>query len=111
MGFSLALDDMGSGYTSFSDLQEFPIDIVKIDRDILNGAVNAKGLAVLSCLVDLGHRMKALVLCEGAETAQQVQLLQSLQCDLIQGYYYYRPMPAAEADRILQQLQEKGVSP
>ena len=93
MGFSLALDDMGSGYTSFSDLQEFPIDIVKIDRDILNGAVNAKGLAVLSCLVDLGHRMKALVLCEGAETAQQVQLLQSLQCDLIQGYYYYRPMP------------------
>lgn len=111
MGFSLALDDMGSGYTSFFDLQDFPVDIVKIDRDILNGAVNAKGLAVLSCLVDLGHRMQAQVLCEGAETVQQVQLLQSIQCDLIQGYYYYRPMPAAETDRILQQLQETGVSP
>lgn len=103
LGFHIALDDAGSGYTSFSDLRDYPIDVVKIDRSILTAAVDARGMALLRGMVALAHSMAMQVLCEGVETAAQAAMLKEMDCDFIQGYYYYRPMPTKEAERILRQ--------
>ena len=107
LGFRIALDDVGSGYTSFADLRDYPIDIVKIDRSILNAAVNARGIALLEGMIALAHSLQMQVLCEGMETAQQDELLRRLNCDFMQGYFYYRALPAGEADHFLAENGEK----
>lgn len=103
MGFGIALDDAGSGYTSFSDLREYPIDVVKIDRSILQGAATERGAALLKGMIALVHCMEMKVLCEGVETEEQAALLRRLDCDYIQGYYFYRALPRKEAERILRE--------
>lgn len=101
LGFRIALDDAGSGHTSFSDLRDYPIDIVKIDRSILNSAVNPRGIALLKGMIALAHSLQMEVLCEGVETAAQEKLLCQLGCDYMQGYYFYRALPVEEANRLL----------
>ena len=102
LGFRIALDDIGSGYTSFSDLRDYPIDIVKIDKSILNAAVDANGVALLDGMVALVHSLHVKALCEGVETEQQAELLRRLGCDYMQGYHFFRPLPKKEAERVLQ---------
>lgn len=106
MGFFIVLDDMGGGYTSFADLRDYPIDIVKIDRSILNAAVTRRGEALLSGIVALLHNLEMKVLCEGAETQPQADLLRRIGCDYIQGYYFYRPLPLEEAERVLDEIEK-----
>ena len=101
LGFRIALDDAGGGYTSFADLRDYPIDVVKIDRSILNAAVTRRGAALLRGITALVHNLEMAVLCEGAETQAQTQLLREIGCDYIQGYYFYRPLPVKEAERVL----------
>ncbi len=101
MGFRIALDDAGSGYTSFADLRDYPIDIVKIDRSILLAAVDQRGISLLEGIISLAHSMNMEALCEGIETADQEVLLRRLGCDYMQGYYYYRALPAEEVNMIL----------
>jgi EAL domain-containing protein (putative c-di-GMP-specific phosphodiesterase class I)/GGDEF domain-containing protein len=101
LGFRIALDDAGGGYTSFADLRDYPIDVVKIDRSILNAAVTRRGAALLRGITALVHYLEMAVLCEGAETQAQTELLREIGCDYIQGYYFYRPLPLKEADRVL----------
>lgn len=103
MGFGIALDDVGSGYTFFSDLRDYPIDVVKIDRSILNSAIDGRGTALLKGMIALAHSLQMKVLCEGVETEGQVKLLQQLDCDYIQGYYFYRALPLQEAERVLRE--------
>ncbi|EJX04603.1 diguanylate cyclase/phosphodiesterase [gut metagenome] len=101
MGFRIALDDAGDGYTSIADLRDYPIDVVKIDRSILNSAVTSRGAALLRGITFLVHSLDMRVLCEGVETKEQADMLRDLGCDYIQGYYFYRPLPLKEIDRIL----------
>lgn len=107
LGFRIALDDAGSGYTSFADLRDYPIDFVKIDKSILNSAVNPHGIALLKGMIALVHSLQMRVLCEGVETVQQVDLLRNLGCDYMQGYYFYRVLPVEEAARFLNESAEK----
>lgn len=99
LGFRISLDDAGSGYTFFSDLKDYPIDILKIDRSILVQAVDEKGIALLRGMIELGHTLHMKVICEGIETEEQIELLRGLDCDYLQGFYFYEPAPAGEADR------------
>ena len=108
MGFRVALDDVGSGYSSFSDLRDYPIDLIKIDRSILNSAVNQRGIALLKGMIALGRSLQIKVLCEGVETEQQADLLRQLNCDYMQGYYFYRALPAEEAERFLRERSENA---
>ncbi|MBP6887333.1 MAG: EAL domain-containing protein [Oscillospiraceae bacterium] len=101
MNFSIYLDDFGSGSTSYSDLKNYPIDILKLDRSLLLMADNEKGAVILDSIVSLGHRLNFSIVCEGAETEEQIALLRKLKCDYIQGFYYYRPMPLSEADKLM----------
>lgn len=101
MGFRIALDDLGSGNTSFSDLRDYPLDVIKIDRSILLSAVDEKGIALLGGIIELAHRLKLSVLCEGVETEKQYEMLKMLDCDYLQGYYFYHAVPCEEAERYL----------
>lgn len=94
IGFKLSLDDFGSGYSSLNMLKDIPVDVVKIDREFFNGTVNSeKGRAVISTVVDLAKNLDMEVISEGVETKEQVDFLADIDCAMVQGYYFAKPMP------------------
>ena len=102
LGVTLSIDDFGTGYSSFSYLRRLPIDVLKIDRafidDITGDAGNA---AIVASIIALAYNLKLRVIAEGVETAQQLALLRSHGCDEMQGYYFSRPLPAAQFEQLL----------
>ena len=107
MGLRIALDDMGAGYSSLSDLCTYPIDGVKIDRSILLDAEEERGRALLAGLVQLAHSMGIRALSEGVETKEQLDIALAAGCDSIQGFYFSRVLPKREAERYLRELTEQ----
>lgn len=101
MGYQIALDDMGSGSASFHDLADFPVDIVKIDRSILLDAATPRGKVLLDTMIQFGHKLDKTIICEGIETREQAEMLREMNCDYLQGFLYYRPLPQGEAERLL----------
>lgn len=106
-GFNVLLDDFGSGYTSFDDLQHFPIDIVKIDRTIIGNASTETGLVIFNNFVKTAKDLGLTIICEGIETEEQERIAADAGCDMLQGFYYYRPMSASA----LEELLEKQIFP
>ena len=98
MGCKIALDDLGSGYSSLQDLCDYPIDIIKIDRHIVSKSTTLKGNALLQGLIELGHDLGMEVLCEGVESEMDKQRVCKAGCDYIQGFYYSRVLPKDEAN-------------
>ncbi len=99
LGVRLALDDFGTGYSSMNYLKRFPVNIVKIDRSfIADLGVNRVSDAIVEAMVQLAHKLGLIVVAEGVETDAQRAAVTELGCDLSQGFYYARPMPAAQAD-------------
>lgn len=102
IGFSIALDDFGSGYSSLTYLNKLPIDTVKIDREFISQITEETAdLHLLSAIIDLSHRLGLRVLAEGVENESQLQYLLKQGCDLAQGYYFCRPLPAPEAEHFI----------
>lgn len=102
-GFLIALDDIGCGYSSLSDLYNYPIDFVKVERKIVLNAMEPKGRMLLNGLINLAHSMDIECLCEGVETDEQNEIVLNACCDYIQGYFYSRALPGQEADRFFEQ--------
>ena len=98
LGFKIYLDDLGSGYTSLSNLCDYPIDIVKIDRDILLKTDTKRGKDLLSGIIALAHNLDMPVICEGVETEEQNTLVSDSHCDYIQGWYYTKALPLEECE-------------
>ncbi|MGN0114736.1 MAG: EAL domain-containing protein [Acutalibacteraceae bacterium] len=98
-GFRIALDDLGSGYSSFSDLCDYPIDIVKIDRHIIAKSVTERGNALLCGITKLAHDLGIKVLCEGVETENENANVIDSDCDYIQGFYYSKVYPKSAAEK------------
>lgn len=96
-GVSIALDDFGVGFTSFSDLQQYPVDGVKLDKRLIDNIMTEKGIAILRAMVQVGHELGITILAEGVENEAQVQALQRIHCDVIQGFQFFAPIPASEA--------------
>lgn len=97
LGFKLSIDDFGTGYSSLSYLVRFPLDILKIDRSFIQHICSLDDKqAVVDAIIQMSHRLKMKVVAEGVESAQQVQLLEKMGCDIIQGYYYSKPLPLDE---------------
>ncbi len=95
-GVRLAMDDFGTGYSSLSCLQEFPLDVLKVDRSFVVNAGNGRDFAaLLHAVVTLADNLGLKVVAEGIETEEQLVLLQALGCAFGQGYLMARPMPAA----------------
>jgi diguanylate cyclase (GGDEF)-like protein/PAS domain S-box-containing protein len=96
-GFKLDMDDFGTGHSSLSTLHQFPFDILKIDRSfIINLSRGRDYAALVSAITLLARNLGIKVVAEGVETAEQMLLVQALDCHYSQGYYFGRPMPAAE---------------
>jgi EAL domain-containing protein (putative c-di-GMP-specific phosphodiesterase class I) len=103
-GVRLAVDDFGTGYSSLGSLRQFPVDFVKIDRVFVSGIEhNPQDAVVLAGIIDLAHAMKLRVVAEGVETRGERDRLQSMGCDLAQGYLFARPMPAGDAASLLRE--------
>lgn len=98
LGFRIALDDIGSGYTSLVSLCEYPIDVVKLDREILLLTDTAKGEKLFQGIVSLAHYLNLKVVCEGVETEAQNELVSESDCDYIQGWYYSKALPETAAE-------------
>ena len=91
-GFRLHMDDFGSGYSSMTSLNQLPFDTLKLDKSLIDYIENFRGQQVIRHTISLAHSLGMKVLAEGVEKAKQVEILRSLNCDEIQGFYYARPL-------------------
>ncbi len=93
-GYTLLMDDFGSGYSSLNILLETPFDVIKLDKKFIeNMMVSGKGRLILEQVVSMADKLELGLLAEGVETEEQIELLKSIGCDQVQGYYYAKPMP------------------
>lgn len=107
MGLGISIDDFGTGYSSLAYLKRLPLNTLKIDQCFIHDiATSAEDLEITRAIIALGHNLNLNVLAEGVETNEQLQWLKSSGCDYIQGYYYCRPLPAAQ---LLLELQRKNL--
>lgn len=101
MGIHLSIDDFGTGYSSLSYLKLFPIDTLKIDQYFTrNIHADVKDAALVDTIIKMAHNLELNVIAEGVETLYQLEFLQQRQCDQAQGYYFSRPLPAEEFERV-----------
>lgn len=106
-GFTLLMDDFGSGYSSLNILLETPFDIIKLDKKFMeNMMVSGKGQLILEQVVSMADKLELGVVAEGVETREQVELLKHIGCDQVQGYYYAKPMAEDEFFALLEQQKE-----
>jgi len=110
LGISISTDDFGTGYSSLSYLKNLPLDNLKIDisfvRDITS---NADDGAIVSSIVSMARNLRLKTIAEGVETAEQLKTLHELGCDMVQGFYLCRPVPAEAAEAILAMNQRATV--
>ena len=101
-GLRVALDDFGTGYSSLSYLKRFPIDVVKIDRSFIRDfPSHTHDTAIVSAVIAMAHSLGLQVVAEGVENDRQLQVLQNLQCDEIQGYLFSKPVSREQATALL----------
>jgi FOG: EAL domain len=99
-GYVIEMDDFGSGYSSLNMLSSMPIDVLKMDiAFIRNIERNEKDFRLVELIVDIARYLKVPVVAEGVETVNQLNLLKNAGCDLVQGYYFSRPLPPAEFEK------------
>lgn len=97
-GVRVALDDFGEGFTSFYDLQKYPIDGIKLDKGLVDHVTTPIGTAILKAMIQVGHELNMTIFAEGVETDEQVRAQQEIHCDVIQGFRFSHPMPQWEAN-------------
>ena len=99
-GFSVSMDDFGAGYSSLNSLKDMPLDVLKLDADFFRGEnAGKRGDIVVEEAIKLAKRLEMRTVAEGVEEKEQVDLLVKLDCDMIQGYYYAKPMPKNEYEQ------------
>lgn len=101
-GVHISIDDFGTGYSSLAYLKRFPIDALKIDRAFVDDVMNnADDAAIATAVILMGHSLKMEVVAEGVETQAQLDFLNVLQCDEVQGFFFSPPVPADKAELLL----------
>lgn len=96
-GFAISMDDFGAGYSSLNSLKELPLDVVKLDAEFFREADdNGRGKMIVGDTISLAKKLDMRIVAEGIETREQVDFLAQMDCDLIQGYYFAKPMPISE---------------
>jgi len=104
IGLTLSVDDFGTGYSSLANLKRLPVDVIKIDKSfVMDMAIDASDAAIVRSTIDLAHNLGLRVVAEGVESHQAWTRLTELGCDLAQGFYVSRPLPAADLGRLLRE--------
>lgn len=102
-GYSLSLDDFGSGYSSLSYLTFLPIDIIKLDKSINDKFLAMEDTQVMRSIISLAHGLNLQIVAEGIETKESFERIQACGCDCIQGYYFSKPLSVEEVEKIYTQ--------
>lgn len=102
-GFHVSIDDFGTGYSSLNMLKDLPVDVLKIDRSFLteNADEAENASKIIACVVSLASSLDISTICEGIETKEQATLLSKLGCDMAQGFYFARPMPVSDYEKLV----------
>jgi len=105
------MDDFGSGYSSLSLLREMPVDVLKLDKGFLDGChgneKSDRDKRILYHIISMAKDLEITVLAEGVETEQQKDFLKEVNCDLIQGYFYSKPMTTDRFAKYLEPISAK----
>ncbi len=110
-GFSISIDDFGTGYTSLSYLSRLPVSFLKIDRCFVEDMLlNERHAVITNSIIELGHNLGMKVIAEGVEDEPIRTELKMLGCDIIQGYYYSKPIPAQEFPHLLKNWNSQNYS-
>ncbi|WP_295626163.1 EAL domain-containing protein [uncultured Nitrosomonas sp.] len=108
LGVQLSIDDFGTGYSSMSYLEQLPFDTLKIDMSFVRKIQDdGSGGTIAATIAAMAHALNKKIVAEGVETQAQLDFLRNQNCELIQGYFYCRPLPAEELTQMIQELQEK----
>lgn len=106
LGVKVAIDDFGTEYSSLSYIKQLPVDKIKIDMSFVQGInINHKDEAIINVIIVLAKNLGLKVIAEGVETKEQLKFLRDQMCDEIQGYYYYKPMPANQIEELMRKKQ------
>lgn len=100
-GFLCSLDDFGVGYSSLGLLKEFNVDAIKLDRKFFENITNSKSQNIIRSFIDLAQRLNIHIVAEGIETSEQLNFLKSINCDMVQGYVFSKPLPLNEFEQWL----------
>ena len=102
-GFRIEMDDFGSGYSSLNMLTTLPIDALKLDRGFINNISHGnKEMRMVELILEIANFLNAPVVAEGVETKEQLELLKVAKCDVIQGYYFSKPLPPEEFNALIE---------
>ena len=102
LGLKISLDDFGTGFSSLSYLSRFPIDELKIDKSFIdNIGIEERHTKIVKAIIDMANALGMTVVAEGVETRVQLQMLQELECEIVQGYLFSRPLPIDELEVML----------
>ena len=107
-GIHLAMDDFGTGYSSLAYLKQFPLNTLKIDKAFIDDMNNARGRNMVDTIMTIAHNLNLSVVAEGVEQQAQLDMLRKLRCDVIQGYYYSKPLNAADFYQFLLQQKQRA---
>lgn len=100
-GFTILMDDFGSGYSSLNVLKDVKLDVLKIDMKFLSRGSDQRGRKILEAVIKMAESLNMSVIAEGVEEKQQVEMLKKLGCDYIQGYYFAKPMPLEDYELLM----------
>lgn len=101
LGFSIEMDDFGTGYSSLNMISELPIDVLKLDMVFVRNAYKKNDTKIVEFIIDIAKYLSVPIVAEGVETKEQVDSLKNLGCDIIQGYYFSKPIPANEFEKFI----------
>jgi EAL domain-containing protein (putative c-di-GMP-specific phosphodiesterase class I) len=102
LGVTISIDDFGTGYSSLSYLGKLPVDELKIDRSFITDVIsNDENRAIIASIIYMAHSLQLTTVAEGIENEEQLQFIQTQQCDTYQGFFFSRPIPFADMSKLL----------